>query len=734
MQKPRQLTRLRQWCNARSYADKAPREPDGTLASPSDPATWSSYKECKQSKLEHLGFVVINDNDLVIIDLDDHEDDPATPEQKKLHKKIIDVFDTYTEESLSGKGAHVFVKGRIPRNILCKKLGIEMFSHGKFFISTDAIINGRPIQNRQTELDQLFEKLAATVAAPVYTDGDAVLSDSALMERACNAENAHKFNSLCNGQLNGYPSQSEADSALLAIICHYTRNNEQAKRIFRMTALGKRAKATRNDVYLDRTIAGVRGLAPPKIDLSALNAALTKEAPSKEEGVPSEKPVEEPGNDYWPPGLVGTVGRYIYRTAIRPVKEIALAASMALCAGMWGRAYNVSGTGLNQYVIVLAPTGAGKEGGPNGIDRLVFDLRKMLPTIDKERIGPGNFSSGQAILRHLEKQPCFVSVVGEFGQALEVMCDPRAHAAEKTKKRILLDLYAKSGLNSVIQPNVYSDSDKNTEAVRAPNVTILGEGTQESFYRALTQEQISDGLSPRFLVIQYEGHRVARNKAPFKRPTKKLISTLADVVERCFDLEQQNKVCNVQLSTVATTMMDDYDALCDRRINQSEAEQERMQWNRAHLKALKLAALIAVGVDHTNPIITEEIAKWSVQFIEAEIKAVLCKLTSGRYVSGNAAQEADVMAAINTYIKMSKENRLKYKPPKRTIGVKDLVPYRFVHNRVRALKSFRDDRRGEAKAIKDILHELCEADLLIKVPKETAWEKYRTNVPLFIKR
>lgn len=49
-----------------------------------------------------------------------------------------------------------------------------------------------------------------------------------------------------------------------------------------------------------------------------------------------------------------------------PVKEIAVAGALGLAAGVMGRAYNVSQTGLNQYILTLAPTGAGKRQWPQG--------------------------------------------------------------------------------------------------------------------------------------------------------------------------------------------------------------------------------------------------------------------------------------------------------------------------------------------------------------------------------
>ena len=78
---------------------------------------------------------------------------------------------------------------------------------------------------------------------------------------------------------------------------------------------------------------------------------------------------------YFPPGVVGEIADYIYRSSVRPVPDVALAASIALCAGIVGRSYNVSGTGLNLYVILVAKSGVGKEGARTGINRLIATQR-----------------------------------------------------------------------------------------------------------------------------------------------------------------------------------------------------------------------------------------------------------------------------------------------------------------------------------------------------------------------
>ena len=136
-----------------------------------------------------------------------------------------------------------------------------------------------------------------------------------------------------------------------------------------------------------------------------------------------------PAKALFPPGLVGDLSRYFYATAIRPVPEVALAAALAITAGVCGRSYNISGAGLNQYIVLLAKTGSGKEGALSGIDRLLAAVRPQLPMVD-QFLGPAVFSSGQALIKVLSERPCFASVLGEFGLTLQQLSDHRANASQ----------------------------------------------------------------------------------------------------------------------------------------------------------------------------------------------------------------------------------------------------------------------------------------------------------------
>ena len=71
------------------------------------------------------------------------------------------------------------------------------------------------------------------------THASASLSDEALVAKMKAANNGQRFERLWNGQWQGdYPSQSEADLALCAMLAFWTgRNSERVDQLFRQSGL-----------------------------------------------------------------------------------------------------------------------------------------------------------------------------------------------------------------------------------------------------------------------------------------------------------------------------------------------------------------------------------------------------------------------------------------------------------------------------------------------------------------
>lgn len=731
---PMELRALPQWVCA--GPDKVPLSPrTGQPASVTDPNTWATFEEAVRTGMKHVGFVLAEWDPYTIIDLDNKPSKPCTPEQWARHQKILEAFDSYTERSASGTGYHIIVKGRIPAGV--HRDNVEVYSTARYMICTGDVVRNTPIADYQQLLDMLYGEMKPADVVEL-DDVEGIMSDEEVVEMAMRAANADKFNELCRGdwQAMGYESQSEADFALMSIFAYYTRDNEQVRRLFRMSPLGQREKAQKNDKYLNFALGKIRAQQPPLVDFEELKANLAPatsipEAPTQAPApyIKDTAPVV-PGVSL-PPGLVGEVAQYIYQTAIRPVPEIALGAAIAITAGVCARSYNISGSGLNQYLILLAKTGAGKEGAVTGIDNLIAAIRPQVPMVD-QFIGPSAFASGQALIKVLDDRPCFVSVLGEFGLTLQQLCDPRASSPQIMLKKVLLDLYSKSGWNKVLRSSVYSDTDKNTKIVQAPNVTILGESTPESFFEGLDSIHIAEGLIPRFSVIEYTGPRPPRNRNANQPPSQQLVARFSELVAVSLTTANNGTCANVQVESTALQLLDEFDVKADGMINAAGSDVDMQLWNRAHLKALKLAAVIAVGCNPHAPVVTPDIARWAIDFVERDVAVMTTRFQRGEVGVGDHRHEVDIRKAVEAYLAMSDSQRLQYKTPKSLLG-QPVVPFHYLRRKLRLLSAFKNDRRGVARALEESLKDMVKAEILRQVPPQQAMEKFGVTTELYVK-
>lgn len=155
---------LKQWvcCKADS---KIPFRADGKgVASCSDSDTWASYEEAKNAGFDNVGFV-FNNNDIVGIDIDCGFDKDGFLSQVSV--EIMNACRSYTERSRSGRGIHIYVRGKLPFDGKNNRCGVEIYQKGRYFIYTgEKIIFDKVIENQagiNHVLDTYFPETKRTV-------------------------------------------------------------------------------------------------------------------------------------------------------------------------------------------------------------------------------------------------------------------------------------------------------------------------------------------------------------------------------------------------------------------------------------------------------------------------------------------------------------------------------------------------------------------------------------------
>lgn len=741
---PLELTQYPQWAVCTGSPDPTGKAPvngtTGRMVEVDNPRTFMTYAEAYAALKAYpfMGFIFSESDPYTVIDLDKL----YTPERVERAQRILRAFTgTYAETSKSGYGIHIICRGSVPSGV--KRDDIEMYSARRFMVMTGNTLVDAPIIDCQAMLDVLYAE--ASGGRPNLVDIDdgeeCWMSDGTLVERALAADNGTKFDALTRGHMDGYPSQSEADLALMSILCFWTRDNAQVKRIFRCTKLGQRDKATKNDVYLNRCLQRIRSNELPLIDLSnapALQCPLPQEraletTPVTANGLlaATTSTLQVPSSIAYPPGVLGEIAQYITESNIRPVPEIGLVAALAFVAGVIGRQYNISGTGLNQYLILMAPTGTGKEGAAGGIDRLFSALHADIPAVDTF-LGPGAFASGQALIKRMAEKPCFVSVLGEFGLTMKRLSSKYISPADITLKQALLDLYQKSGWQSTLKSSVYSDKEKNSAIVQAPALTILGESTQESLLEELSPQLIADGLLPRFITIEYTGDRPPRNRNPFSAPSPALLQKVHNIVLTVLAMQANTACCQVAVAPDAAARLDAFDLECDKRISEM-SEVYKHLWNRAHLKALKLAGLAAVADNPRGPCVSMEHATWAIDLVQKDIKTISKRFEDNSVGDGEVRLESLLRKTIEQYAGTPIDKRVNsYAIPRAVAEDPTVIPYHYLRRRFRLLTAFTQHRNGAKAAIKLCLDDCLEAGIIQELPLDQTLAKFGTRAKLYV--
>lgn len=709
---------------------KVPYQVNGYKASVIDSSHWANFQTVfdilQLGNYDGLGFVFTNTK-YCGIDLDDPAflADGVTPNinyQLDLDRqiKISHEFDSYSEVSPSGKGLHIIIEGSVQAGR--KRNKVEIYSSGRFFTITGNVHNNSQIKNYQSILNLLWEQMGEgpTISA-FHVDTKETDTDEDIIQKALNATNGEKFNVLLDGNWQLlYPTQSEADFAFIDIIAFYTQNRAQITRIFKNSKL-MRPKVNTNKKYLSTMIAHSFDRSIKLIDFEGMENALElkkaglingKSTPFEGVNIGSN-PLPAATPIPLPPGLLGEIAQFLYQAAPRPVPEIALAGAIGLLAGITGRAYNISGTGLNQYVLVLAKTGRGKEAAASGIDKLMNAVKFQVPTASRFR-GPGIINSGQALTKYINSTSnCFVSVLGEFGITIERISNPYANSADKMLYSNLLDLYNKSGHGQTFQPAIYSKKEESVGITESPAVTILGESTHKLFYGSLNEDMIAAGLLPRFLIIEYNGYRVDLNEDHYNvQPSFILQEKFASIIAQCETIMSSNRIINVQVDELATKMLRNFDRSSTAKINLSSDDVIAELWNRAHMKVMRLSALIAVGVNMIEPVIISDYVQWSIDLVQNDIKMLSSKFETGEIGkhANEHKQQKELIRMIKDFFNRDWDYISKYTKEK-AMFEKHIIPYGYFNKRLSPHPAFNNDIRFKASiALQNALQILTHTD------------------------
>ncbi len=786
---PEELCWTAQWCVAGPDDNNKYRVPNTVVgnrlrhADPTDPRSWGQFETAKEFTEIHsqfgLGFVLSSADPYVCIDLDiknaNNESDPAkwtSQEVIQRHLRIVETFDSYTERSAGGQGFHIWLRGSSGRG--ARRDGVEVYSQERFIVCTGDIYLDRQIRPQEELLATLIAEMRRG-EPPILTlvDNEQTESDEVVFARASTAENSAKFVSLCNGNWleMGYPSQSEADAALLTMLAFYTKSNSQVYRMFRMTVLGKREKAVKNDYYLGMSLRKVRSIEAAEDQSTqhgqALAAAMLMRmyAPAPAPGAPAPapgapawataSPAAPTGQPKWgnigslglnsatsnldgltkdgppathpelqyPPGFIGQVAEYIYRTAPRPVKEVAVVAALGLFAGICGKSFCIPQSGLNLYIILVGQSGIGKEAMHSGISNILKRLSSASPESTKF-VDFSDFVSAPALMKAVAENTSFVNVCGEFGKKLERMSrDVSMDMNIAQLRTAMTNLYQKSGPGSMLGGLGYSDKDKNTASVTGAAYSMIGETTPGTLYDSLTDSMMADGFLSRFTMVEYSGGRPPANKNPDMDLPEDMIWHFVHLCQTAHTIKEGSQDPTVvAFEKDAQDFLDHFDTVCDKQIDSTNDEGWRQMWNRAHLKVLRVAALLAVAENHIYPKVELHHATWAYDLIMRDISIMMRRVDAGDVGSSDSTRENKLLSLCIKWL--TAETAISAISEHKEMCKVGIIPRKYFQIMTQRISSFNTHKLGQAASMDMAIRSLVAGGYLQEVPKAEAIQKF----------
>ncbi|MBA2127183.1 hypothetical protein DLM45_13265 [Hyphomicrobium methylovorum] len=309
-----------------------------------------------------------------------------------------------------------------------------------------------------------------------------------------------------------------------------------------------------------------------------------------------------------PPGLVGEIVDWMEASSDRPNRALMLGAALTFVATLAGRKFATpSNLRSNNYVVTLAPSGHGK-------DHAIGRIKTLSAAAGLDRyVGPARIMSASALRKLVAREPAVACFMDEFGGFIGQIHDRRAGLHNAMIRYDMLEMFSAAG-------TFFAGAEYAGEAatkVFAPNFSISGTSTPESFWSSLSSLSASDGLLARLILLDVTGPKPARVKprlSPNDVPAA-LVDAVRALAERGGNLaatlsDRAPKAITVPLDAEAEEI--DADNIAGLDAAESSASPEAMPFlNRVREHALKLALVVAVGCNPSAPVITGPVMEWA---------------------------------------------------------------------------------------------------------------------------
>lgn len=227
---------------------KVPYNPiTGNRACVDNPETFVDFETAVNAASNYSGIGIRVNGRIIAIDLDHCIENSQLLQRAK---EIVERFNnTYIEISPSGTGIRILAL--MPEGytydsttFYIKKGNVEVYVAGatnRFVTLTGNVYQKAKVTEQVDAMQWLLNthmKRKQPIGKNLFPNRDSYLSDEHVIEIDMNAANGEKFARLWTGDIKGYQSHSEADSALFTILAFYCNGDaKQMDRLFRQSGL-----------------------------------------------------------------------------------------------------------------------------------------------------------------------------------------------------------------------------------------------------------------------------------------------------------------------------------------------------------------------------------------------------------------------------------------------------------------------------------------------------------------
>ncbi|MCK1273806.1 bifunctional DNA primase/polymerase [Bradyrhizobium sp. 61] len=326
-----------------------------------------------------------------------------------------------------------------------------------------------------------------------------------------------------------------------------------------------------------------------------------------------------------PPGLVGDIMDWIAASTSSPSRPLALGPALGFVGTLAGR-HHAGPTNLrtNLYIVALAPAGYGKDHPRKALSRLAVESG-----LDRY-LGPEGFLSDSALRKTIEHNPSQLSLMDEFGAFIAKIMDRRAGTHQSSIRQMLMQMFTSAD-------SLYKGTASAAESavpIYNPNFSIYGTSTPHDFWPSMSGKGISDGFLPRWLVLTITGDPAdgVEPKATLEPPTK--------LIEDCRAIITHNGAGNLGDSSsrpILRPRVADWGVgakerwmelrLAFRRRGEACSPDLAALWTRTMEVALRVAHIVAIGVDPIRPVLTRDLVDWAAKLMELSTRHCIVEVS-----------------------------------------------------------------------------------------------------------